>query len=389
MRKIIAILICAVLAAAVSCQKKDRAGGGGDEPVPGEVKVVSLTLDWEELPLYVDDTITLHATVLPDNATDKTVLWTSSNKSVADVDEGLVTAYKEGIAVITAKAGDIIASCMVTVTVNPVVPVKSVTLNKHETTIEVGSFEILSAVVSPDNASSPELSWTSSDEAVASVSDGVVTAIAEGTAKIFATADGKRDSCLVTVPHKYVPVDSVSLNKAEIYLEVGGSEKLLAEVHPGNADNPSVTWRSSDGGIATVQDGMVTAAAIGKAVITAEAEGKTAACTVYVREKVVSVSSVTLDKTSATLYVNETLSLTATVLPENATDKTLLWSSSDPAVAKVENGTVTALTGGVAVITAESRLGGIKATCSIEVREHILGGDVEDLIEIEPEIDGD
>ena len=146
---------------------------------------------------------TLVATVSPDNATDKTVTWSSTNTSVATVDaSGRVTAIKEGTATITAKAGDKSATCSVTVSKN-VVAVTSIALNKTSLSLKEGESETLVATVSPDNATDKTVTWSSTNTSVATVdASGRVTAIKEGTATITAKAGDKSATCAVTVKKK-------------------------------------------------------------------------------------------------------------------------------------------------------------------------------------------
>ncbi|MBU5231285.1 Ig-like domain-containing protein, partial [Intestinimonas butyriciproducens] len=148
--------------------------------------MASIELNKTALTLEVGKNETLTATVKPDNAEDKTVTWTSSDETVATVENGKVTAVKAGTATITAKAGEQSASCAVTVneaTPTPV-PVASIELNKTALTLEVGKNETLTATVKPDNAEDKTVTWTSSDETVATVENGKVTAVKAGTATI-------------------------------------------------------------------------------------------------------------------------------------------------------------------------------------------------------------
>ena len=135
--------------------------------------MTSITLDKTTLSLVAGDDATLIATVKPDNATDKTVTWTSSDPSVATVADGKVHAVKLGIAVITAKAGDKTATCTVTVAAK-VIPVTSIWLDKSEMELTEGDEAILTATVKPDNATDKTVTWTSSDATVATVTDGKV-----------------------------------------------------------------------------------------------------------------------------------------------------------------------------------------------------------------------
>ena len=351
------ILGAALSILAVSCKK--------EEPAP-VIEVTSVSLNNSIIGLYIGETYTLEASVRPENANDKTALWSSSKPEVASVDDsGKVTGLAEGTAVITAKAGKKSATCSVSVK-RKAIPVESVSLNKTETTIEVGNTETLTATVNPADADDPTVTWSTSDAAIATVKDGVVTAIAEGTAVITAKAGNKSASCIVTVPHVWVPVESITLNKKETTIAVGNSETLTATVLPANADDPSVTWSSSDESVATVKDGVVTAIAEGTAVITATAEGdKSASCTVTVPHVYVPVESVTLDKTETTIEVGNSEQLTATVNPADADNPEVSWTSSDEAVATVKDGLVTAVAEGTAVITATAD--GKSASCTVTV----------------------
>ena len=129
---------------------------------------------------------------------------------------------------------------------------------------------------------------------------------------------------------------SIKLDKTALSLAEGESATLTATVSPDNATNKTVTWSSSDKSVATVSSsGKVTAVKAGTAKITAKAGDKTATCTVTVSEKVIAVTSIKLDKTSLSLTEGETATLTATVSPDNATDKTVTWTSSDKSIATV------------------------------------------------------
>jgi len=167
-----------------------------------------------------------------------------------------------------------------------------------------------------------------------------------------------------------VPVTSVSLNKSNLTLEPGGSETLMATVAPSNATDKTVTWSTSNSGVATVENGKVTAVKEGEASITAKAGEKTATCKVVVRAAVVPVESVTLNKTELTLEPGSSETLTATVSPENATDKNVTWSTSNAEVATVEGGKVTAIKEGEATISAT--VGGQSANCNVVVVKYTI-----------------
>ena len=165
-------------------------------PVPA----TGITLNYSTLSLAVGGSVALTATLTPENATDA-VVWSSNNKEIAEVsNNGTVTAKALGTATITATVGSYTATCEVTVAV----PVTGVTLDKETMNLTAGSTGTLTATITPENATNKNLTWTSDNEEVATVSDGVVTAVAAGTANItVTTADGgKTATCVVTVTRR-------------------------------------------------------------------------------------------------------------------------------------------------------------------------------------------
>ena len=169
-----------------------------------------------------------------------------------------------------------------------------------------------------------------------------------------------------------VAVTSVALSSSSLSLVEGESQTLTATVNPADATEKTVTWATSDAQVASVSGGKVTAVKEGSATITASCGGKSATCAVTVQKKVIPVSTITLNKTEFTLKQNETFQLTATVGPDDATDKTVTWTSGDAAVVTVTNGLVKALKEGTATVTAKA--GDKTATCTVKVSNATTGG---------------
>lgn len=241
---------------------------------------------------------------------------------------------------------------------------ESVTLNDTSVELNKGGTVALTATILPANATYRPASWSSSNEAVATVDQsGLVTAVGGGTATITASSDGQTATCAVTVN---VPLTGVSLNKASAALNKGDTERLTVSFDPADATNQSVTWESSNTSVATVDgSGLVTAVGGGSATITVTAAegGKTATCAVTVT---VPVSGVTLNQTQLTLPEYNTEQLTVAVAPDDATNKNVAWTSSNTTVVTVDaSGVVTAVAPGTATITASS--GGKIATCAVTV----------------------
>lgn len=252
------------------------------------------------------------------------------------------------------------------------VAVSSVSLNKPSTSIEAGQSEQLTATVSPAGADDPSVTWSSDNTSVATVDqNGNVSALAPGTATItVTTTDGnKTATCTVTVTAPPAPIDVQSISmKSATTIGIGASETLTVTYNPADANtNKALTWSSSNTTVATVDaSGKVTGIADGTATITATtANGKTATCSVTVQA--VAVTGVSLNKTSTSLQIGGSETLTATVTPPDATNKDVTWESSNPAVATVNNGQVKAIAEGSATITVKTVDGNKTATCSVTV----------------------
>ena len=187
---------------------------------------------------------------------------------------------------------------------------------------------------------------------------------------LLLAACGPKEDPIEPTPANVV-VSGVTLNQSTLALKIGETGTLTATVQPANATNKTVTWSSSNTSAATVSNGTVTAAAEGTATITATAGGKSATCQVTVTKTIIPVSSVEFSKGNLVVYEGRTGQVSVTVKPDNATDKTIKWTSSDEKVATVdENGVVTGINSGYATITAES--GGKKDECAVQVVVVIL-----------------
>jgi uncharacterized protein YjdB len=335
--------------------------------------VTSVSLNKTSVELTEGDETVLVATITPDNATNKNVSWSSSNPAVAAVNDGKVTAVTKGSATITVvtEDGGWKASCVVNVK-ERTYSVTGVTLDVTSVTLVEGDQTVLNATITPSNATNKNIRWTSSDNGVATVDKGVVTAVKPGVATITVTTEdgGMTATCSVTVEKRVYPVTGVTLDKTYVELTEGDETTLTATVAPSYATNKNVVWSSNDESVATVQEGRITAIKPGVAIITVTTEdgGMTASCSVTVKERVYPVTGVTLDKSSVELKKGETVTLTATVAPDNATNKNVIWSSSDSSIAKVKNGVVTAVESGTATITVTTEDGNLKASCVVTVK---------------------
>lgn len=340
-----------------------------------QVTVHPVAVTGVSLPLtagvVVGTTTTLIATIEPSNASNKGLSWYTSASSVATISStGIVFGVSPGSAVIqvTTDDGDFTRSCALTVTYTSVA-VTSVAI-PAQLSLYHGQSSVLNATITPANATNQTLSWSSSDEGIATVSSsGLVTGISPGSAKITVTTNDGNISAECQVTVNPVAVTGVSLPLAAGVV-LGGSTTLTATIAPTNASNKALTWQSLAPLTATVDDlGKVSGVAPGTAVITARSVdgGKTAACTVTVTAHAISVTGVSLLPQTLTLADGQSAVLGATVSPANATNQSLTWTTSNAAVATVDKGTVTGINPGTALVTVRTADGGYTAVCEVTV----------------------
>ena len=341
------------------------------------ILATGISLNQTEITLEENASTQLTATVSPGNATNKDVIWSSSNEGIAIVSSsGRVTAIAEGTCNIIANTADgsnKSVTCLTRV-VKPTVLATSVSLSQTLAQLYAGESLQLSATVSPLNTTNATINWSSSNPAVAMVNDnGLVTAVGTGTAFIYATTtDGSNKSAQCGVTVSPVLVSDIALSQTEVSLDEGTTTQLSANITPGNATNKNVIWSSTDETVATVDaNGLVTAVAEGDCNIIARAEdasGVEATCQISVKKAVVLVTSISLNETKVELQDGDTFQLTATVLPTNATNKSLYWKTSDGLVASIDqDGKVTNLYHpGSAVISVWTTDGSnLHATCEM------------------------
>lgn len=338
------------------------------------IPVETIKLDYTDEIMSKGQTLRITAEVLPLTATNRTVSWESSNTNVCIVDSnGLVEAVGTGSATILCKSldGGVTAMCNIYVKQ----PVTSVVLNTTDITVRKGQVFWLNATCLPENADNKIVTWESRDKDVCTVeSDGKVTATGAGTTSIICTNvdTGLTAYCIVTVTQ---PVTGITLNSDYQELWVGAKYAIIPSIEPIDAENKNVTYFSSDTSVATVDEyGVVTALKGGNCIIevTTEECHLTAACTIVVKEY---VSSITLSETDKFMNVGATGRLIAKVGTDTATNKNIVWSSSDNSICSVDaEGNLSANSVGNAVITATAADGsGVTASCIIKVVNPVTG----------------
>ena len=327
--------------------------------VKNPLKSISLNKTNGELDIGTSETLIVSYNSI-DTPDDKTVTWTSSDTNVATVIDGKVTAVGAGKAIITARVGDKTATYKLTVNI----PIISISLNKTSDILNVGEIEELIVSINPEDTTYDKtVTWTSSDTNIAKVENGKVTALAPGKVIITAEVQDKIATFELTVLN---PLNNIYLAGATSgTLNVWERRTLVIYFDPINTtDDRTIIWTSSDTNVATVSsDGDITAVGAGVAIITATVGEKSVSYTLTVKSPLMSIS---LNKQGGVLKVGETENLTVIYNCSDTTDdKTVIWTSSDSSVAVVENGKVTALKVGNAIITA--KVGNMEATYSLNV----------------------
>ena len=252
-----------------------------------------------------------------------------------------------------------------------VVAVTGVSLNTNAVALEVDDSITLTATVAPANATNKGVEWSVADDAIATVKNGVVKAVAIGETTVTVTTvdGGFTASATITVAEGIIKVTGVTLDKPGLELEIGDSDTLTATVAPDDATNKAVSWSSANDAIATVEDGVVTAVAAGETTVTVTtADGAfKATANVVVKAAPIKVTGVSLDKTMVALEIDESTTVTATVAPENATNKNVEWSVANTAIATVIDGVVTGVAAGETTLTVTTVDGGHTATIPVKV----------------------
>lgn len=306
----------------------------------------------------------------------------SQNPSGAVSQNGnVIVGNKAGAGSLRASYGGKTVDFAFTVT-EKTVPVTSISLNKSNMSVAVNGSETLSVTFNnggevPTNTA---VTWSSSQQGIATVNQyGKVTGVATGTCVITVTSvdGGKRAQCNVTVTPEVVAVQGITLNPTSTSVIVGGTATITATITPSNASNKNISWRSNNNGVATVDaSGIVTGKGVGNATITAETEDghKTATCQVSVTAAPVAVTGVEIYRGSEKVSggsiraaLNDNVTLTAKVIPDNATNQNVTWSSSDASVVSVSaTGAITALKQQSATITVKTADGGKTASVRVE-----------------------
>ncbi|MDC0584488.1 Ig-like domain-containing protein [Bacteroidales bacterium] len=330
------------------------------------VAVTDVALSNDTIAIFVGDDSTLVDTIKPLDALDKTATWNTTDDQVATVVDGVITGVGAGTAKIsvTTTDGEFTDTCVVIV---DTVAATGVALSTNAMSIKIGKDSALVETFTPANTTNKTVAWNTTDDQVATVVDGVVTAVSVGTTKIsVTTTDGDfTDTCVVTV--EPIDVTGIVLSAEAFTLTIGEDSTLTDTVSPNNATDKSVAWNTTDDQVATVVDGKVTAVGVGTAKISVTTTDGEFTDTCVVTVEPINVTGVTLSADAFTIKVNEDSTLVATITPEDATDLSVEWNTTDDQVATVIDGVVTATGEGTAKISVTTTDGEFTDTCVVTV----------------------
>lgn len=320
-----------------------------------EIPATSITLDVPlDAELKVGETLTITAKVEPENTTDK-VEWVSLYPEIASVENGVVTGLKEGIASIEVKAGKVMAACRLVIRKadengggngGSDKAVESIAVDPAVTKITIGADGTLTAIITPSDAKA-DIKWVSDNTQVVTVEktsdrQAKITGVSVGTTKVLAIVGDKMAFSEVTVERDggtgggggSSTLNSVSVDPSFVALGLGQEQVVSLIMDPEDAE-VTIYWESQASYVAKVQmvsktQAKITGVGVGQTVVTVHAGDLTANCQVSVTDSdnSVPVESVTLDRHELTLSVNQQYQFTATVLPENASNKNVVWMSS-------------------------------------------------------------
>lgn len=337
------------------------------------VSLNSISLNTSSMNVLIGDTQTLNVSFNPSNATNKSVVWTSSNNSVASVSGGKVVGKKVGVAIVTASVSNKSVTCIVNVVDK--ISLNSISISNNSLNLKEGDSHKLSVSYNPSNATNKKITYSSSNTKVVVVdNNGNVTAKGVGSAMITVVSNdgGHIAQCKVIVEAISKNVVSISLDKQELELKVGDEETINFVINPSYAENKNVTWESSNKKIAKVKDGVITAISPGETeikVITADGN-KEATCKVKVVD--LPAESISFKDKELTVFIGSETELEIISIPDGSVLENPIWTSSDEKVATVSDGVVLAKSFGSTSVTVSNEDGSISAVITINVVEKPL-----------------
>lgn len=332
-----------------------------------EETVSSIQIDQQSITIKIGEQHQFNVNHSPSNLKAPFYQWVSSNPQVVSItSEGLITGSSVGNSTITVTAlnGSLQSTSLVTV-----VPIQAngINLNKSDLSIFVGETSLLTYTIEPTNTTNKEVEWLSDNISVATVVNGTITAVSPGTTniKVKIKNTDKESACIVTV--KPIEATSITLNKTELSILAGETSNLTYIITPDNTTFKDVEWITENTTVATVSNGTITAVSPGVTKIKVKIKNTNIEAICQVTVNPVLVTGVSLNQTNAQITKGGTIQLNATITPSNATNKSLIWNSSNINIANVVDGLITGISTGDAVITVRTIDGEYTASCQIKV----------------------
>ena len=342
---------------------------------PKTVMPSSISLSSKNVVVFVGESFTVSAVVLPDNTTDKKLNWVSSDLSIASVKDGVISGVKEGNAVVSVVTSNSIKEDINVVVKKKIILDTDISFDNAVKDIKIGESFKLNYIINPRTATNKNVKLDYDTNYLTISSSGMVTALKVGSTTITAiTANNNKTSMQVNIIKPNIDVSSVEIKEKDFTLTVGAYNNLTVNVLPSDATNKTVSWKSSDPKIASVDSlGKVTALKVGTVTITATSGSVSNSIKVTVVANTVKVSSVSFSEKNISLLVGKSKKVGMTVLPNNASNKSVSWKSSNSKVASVDSsGNVLAISKGTATITAVSNdNSSIKASVVVTVNYNL------------------
>ena len=321
-----------------------------------DIQIDSIKIKESEKELKIGESYQLGVEIVPSNATNREVTWTSSNSNIATVTNGKIIGKAVGEVNITAKTTNGKTSVSKIKVIPDVIQVDRIDLKENNVVIEKGSKYIIGATIVPSNATNKRITYTSSNSKVSVDATGVAYGKEIGKSVITATStNGKKNTVEIEVVNQKIEPSKITMRETQKELKVGDSGDLIVNIEPSNATVRTIKWTSSNKNVVSVVNGKIVGHSGGEAEITATSlNGLVAKCKVIVK---VPVKSIVLSGESQ-VKINTSIQYNAAINPTNASDQSITWSSSNPSVASVDaKGLVTAKKAGTTVLKAQTKNG--------------------------------
>lgn len=319
------------------------------------IEKASIKFDTTKIELNVNEQYQVK--YLLKNIDENELIWNSSNKQVATINNGLITAISEGTSIITLMSSNKASASMV-VYVKGNNTITNISLTKNEININLKEKFNLSQIIIPNTLNMNDIVFDYDSNIIQIDKAGIITGVNIGEANIkIKVKNGNTAYVKIKVSETLTKVESILLNKSNLTMYIGNKEILSYQLYPSNSSAKNLTWNSSNPNVVSINNGAIEAIGIGTSIITLKTdEGIEASCKITVKD--IEISKIILNKDTLSLKENETYQLSYSIYPTNASNQKVIWNSSDNTIASVSsNGLIIANKVGTAIITATTENG--------------------------------